>query len=46
MLRGDTREGSRVLTVDWTTEQRMSSTERVSVDSGTHAGNQVPVGEF
>ena len=31
------------LTVDCTIEHNMSSTERVLVDSGTHAGSHVPV---
>lgn len=35
-----------ILTADWTTEQRMSNMERVTVDSGTHAGIHVPVGDF
>lgn len=27
-------------------EHKMRSTERVAVDSGTHAGNHVPVGDL
>lgn len=41
------REGGVIkLTADWTMEQRMSSIERVVVDSGTQAGIHVPDGDF
>ena len=34
------------LTADWTMEQSINRTVTVTVDSGTHAGNQVPVAVF
>jgi hypothetical protein len=34
------------LTVELTIEHIMSKHESTMVDSGTHAGNQVPVGDF
>lgn len=40
------QKGPATLTEDCTTEQRMRRTERAAVDSGTHAGNHVPVGEL
>lgn len=34
------------LTADWTIEQISNRNDKVNVDSGTHAGIQVPVAVF
>jgi hypothetical protein len=45
-MRPEARKGVRVLTADCTTEQIIKQMERMAVDSGTHAGSHVPVGDF